>query len=367
MSGSKAPRPTGIQRLQGWKTEPSRKGGLADCTLIIATYRRPKEILCLLTRLMEVPDPPGEVVIVDGSPDQETQDAIVRWVTDGSMPFELVYVRSPAGLTRQRNVGIDASSRSFIFFLDDDCLPEAGYFGNIRLVFAEDTAGQVVAVCGSIINHMGRPLSLKWRLRLLLRLTPSCQGLKYYRNGASGPFSIVAPFVGVRSVDAVPGGAAAYRRSVFDRHRFSEFFSGYAQGEDLEMSRRIAGDGKLLWCGEAHVRHLPAAAGRPDWFERGRMKVRNRHFIWKRHLLDATVSDHLRFWSDVLFLLVCDSVGVTLRPRGWKVRHILGTVWGIIGCIFSPPRYEEPPARKAYEVCLRTLRTRRDAEAPLEG
>jgi len=363
MSGFKAARPTGIQRLQGWKAEPSRKGGLADCTLVVATYKRPAKMLELLKCLDGLFDTPGEVVIVDGSPGRETENAVLEWVKARDLQFGLAYVSTPAGLTRQRNVGVDASSRDYVFFLDDDCLPLPGYFSSIAQVFRNDERGEVVAVCGSIINHMGRPLSNKWRVRLFLGLLPSCEGLKYYPTATSGPFSIVAPFSGLRPVDVVPGGASAYRRTIFDRHRFSEFFSGYAQGEDLEMSRRIASDGMLLWCGDAHVRHLPGTLGKPDSFQRGRMEVTNRYFIWRRHSPHPELSDRLRFWADIFYSMTCDTVGFVSKPRrGWMLRHALGTGRGVIDCIFAPPKYEEPAARKEYEICLRELTAGKDCE-----
>src|SRR5262249_58127541 len=127
------------------------------------------------------------------------------------------------------------------------------------------------------------------------------------------------------SVDVVPGGASAYRRRVFEKHRFSEYFQGYAQGEDLEMSRRVAREGRLLWCGDAHVRHLHAGGGRPDWYAKGRMEVRNRFFIWKRHSPDAALSDRLRFWMDTLFSVACDAYGFLRTRKRYAWRHLLGT------------------------------------------
>src|ERR1700737_816355 len=118
------------------------------------------------------------------------------------------------------------------------------------------------------------------------------------------------------------GVVSAYRRTVLDRQRFSEFFPGYDQGEDLEMSRRIAKDGKLLWCGDAHVRHLPGTSGRPDWFQRGRMETTNRYFIWRRHSPHPELSDRLRFWADIFYSAACDAVGFVSKPRrGSTLRH----------------------------------------------
>ncbi len=348
-----------LVRLGGWRRAAVGKEALPDCALVVATYKRPKQVVALLERLAMVPDPPAEVVIVDGSPDDSSGREVARWAQAGSAPFDLCYVKSASGLTRQRNVGVDASTREFVFFLDDDCLPEPGYFRSIRDVFLSDRAAEVAAVCGSILNEMGLPLTLRWRLRFLLGIVPrDGESGRYYPTATSVPRSLVHPFSGTRRVDMVPGGASAYRRSVFQEHRFSEFFTGYAQGEDLEMSMRVGRNRKLLWCGDAHVNHLHVAAGRPSSFQKGRMEVRNRYFIWKRYSSDARWADRARFWLDIAYILSFDLITFVCRPREpWNVSHAAGVAVASVECLLRPPRYEERPASREYEFSL----------APLEG
>lgn len=347
-----------LQRLVGWRREAGLPRLLDDCCLVIPTYHRPKEMLALLERLTSVPDPPGEVVIVDGSIDDETFEKVLAWSGGRSLAFDLAYVRSPAGLTRQRNVGIDTSTGTFVFFLDDDCLPEPGYFEAIRRVFQEDRAQVVGAVRGSIINEIGRPISLRWRIRFLLGLVPRhVEPGRYYPTATSVPCSLASQFSGVREVDMVPGGASAYRREVFSSSRFSLFFDGYCQGEDLEMSLRIGQSWKLLWCGEAHVSHFHAAAGRPAAFQKGRMEVRNRFFIWKRYSQDAALSIRIKFWLDILYVFSYDLASFVARPgRRFHLQHALGVAEAAAECILSPPRYQEPPAMREYQLSLERSR-----------
>lgn len=343
-------------RLEGWRVPPSGENVLGDCTLIVATYKRPREIVALLDRLTELPDAPSQVVVVDGSPDSSAGEAALSWARERLRAFELVYVKSPAGLTRQRNVGLDASHGEFVYFLDDDCLPDPGYFRAIRQGFLDDSEGRVLAVCGSIVNHMARPISARWRIRKALGIVPALESGRYYQSGTSVPHSFAAPFTGARRVDFVPGGATAYRRSVFAKHRFSEFFQGYAQGEDLEMSLRVGKEGLLQWCGDAHVRHLSAPGGRPGQFQKGRMEIRNHFFIWRRHSPDARLADRWRFWLDVAYVFTYDLAGIVLRPqRGRKIAHAFGIARGALDCVFSPPRYREPPARREYDFHIRSL------------
>lgn len=343
-------------RLPGWWKDGGSPGSLEDCTLILATYRRPREILALLTVIAGFAEPPGEVVIVDGSPDDESATTVAAWAAARDLPFELRYIRSPAGLTRQRNVGIDASTRDLVFFLDDDCIPEPGYFRAIRDVYRADAEQVVGGVAGALVSEMQRPLSLRWRLRLALRLAPRGECLRYYPTATSVPYSLATPFTGVRRVDMMPGCAMSFRRAALERHRFSMFFYGYANGEDLEMSMRVGREYTILCCGDARARHEPAQGGRPPGYAKGRMEVRNRVFIWLRYSPDPPFGVRVRFWLDVGFALAYDVAAFLARP--WRPTHLAracGMARGILDCWIDPPRFVEPTARREYEFALAPL------------
>lgn len=345
--------------LNGWRKQGEDSTACRDCTLIVPTYRRPKEIVALLNLLTTLPDIPGEVVVVDGSPEDSVNNKISEWGKVRQLPFDLVYVKSPPGLTRQRNVGLDACSRGFIFFLDDDCLPERGYFGSIRNVFVEDRRGEIGAVRGFLTNGINKPLTLIWKLRYALKLVPRGEPGRYHACGTSGTWDSVPRFNGIREIDVLAGGASAYRSEVFQKHRFSEFFYGYAQGEDVEMSRRMARDWKLVICGDALVdHHHQDTGGRPSGFPRGRMVVRNRYFIWKRHSPEAGIKDGIRFWGDHLLIFLYNLLGFCRHPsQQYFLSYAFGIFYGFIESLIVPPHYEEPPAKKQFEVRLHDFET----------
>ncbi len=356
--GSKfAMQENGLQHFAGWRIDAARQGNFEDCTLIVATYQRPQELMLLLSTLAESADGPSEVVIVDGTPGDHVDQKVREWTLGKDLPFDLIYVSSPAGLTRQRNVGIDISSKEFVFFLDDDCVPLAGYFAEIRRVFMEDEVHKIGAACGLPLNEIDRPVSLRWRLRLALRLVPRIEPGIYHPSGTSVPKSLIKPFSGVKLIDTLSGCAMAFRRKVLDRHRFSEFFYGYSQGEDLEMSLRIRRENTLVWCGDARVIHNHAPGGRPTSFRKGLMEVRNRHFIWRRHAQELRIADRFRFWLDMVFLVAMDFGWFIRYPLQYHVlSHAAGLTWGVVSCLFTPPKYDEPPAKLRYALLLTTAR-----------
>lgn len=345
-----------LHQLPGWQKTGSGGRTLAACSLVVATRGRAGRVHDLLGKLAALDDAPAEVVIVDGSDDDETDQSLRRLARSRPLPYTMTYVRSPAGLTRQRNVGVDVSAGEYLFFLDDDCVPQRGYFRALREVLRAPENQDAGAVCGAIVNEINRPLSWRWKIRIALGLVPRGESGKYYPTATSLPRSMELPFSGVRPIEVLPGGASAYRREVFTRQRFSEFFQGYAQGEDVEMSRRIAREWALLQCGDAHVVHDHAETGRPLGFGRGRMTVRNRTFIWRRHNPDVGLADRLRYWCDHLFSAFYYASVFARRPRQLhNLTYAFGLVMGIVEYGFAPPRYVEPAARRTYRVDLKSL------------
>jgi GT2 family glycosyltransferase len=350
--------------LPGWRVPAAAPGALEDCCLVVPTYDRHDEVLRLLRNLLRIPDPPAEVVVVDGHPSRELGRILRDWTGVNPAPFDLVYVESPPGLTRQRNVGVDISSRDLVFFLDDDAVPLAGYFAEIRRAFAADRNQVVGGIAGCVLNEMDRPVARRWRLRFALRLVPRIPPMIYHPSGTHTPRGLLKPFTGLRPIDVMPGCAWTFRRDVFCLHRFSCFFQGYSQGEDLEMSLRVGKHWRFLCCGDARILHLPAAQGRPVSYTRGRMEMRNRHFIWKRHSPDAAPRHVAAFWLDTALLVAMDLAWFVARP--WKLRpigHAVGTIREMFDCLIRPPKFEEPPARREYVLApARDLEFARRAE-----
>ena len=341
------------QQLSGWRKQATIISALSDCALIVPTYKRIGELFRLLSVMVEFEDTPGEVIVVDGSPGDELEYALHGWASTTDLPFDLIYIKSPAGLTRQRNVGLDACSKAFIFFLDDDCVPDSNYFRAIREVFEEDEFRQVGAIRGFLTNCVELPVNLLWRLRYGLGVVPNDSPGLYHHCGTSCTWNGVPKFSGTKEIDVLAGGAAAYRREVFEKNRFSHFFYGYSQGEDMEMSLRIRKKWKIILCGDAHVDHREASHGRPPGFARGRMVSRNRFFIWKRHSAKPGWKNTIRFWADHLLIISYNATAFVVRPwRPYYIAYALGIATGLIGCVISPPRYDEPPVRREHTVHL---------------
>ena len=85
--------------------------------------------------------------------------------------------------------------------------------------------------------------------------------------------------------------AAVWRASAIRNLRFDEFFVEYSYLEDLEFSLQARKQGRFLLLPDAAFLHVPAPGGRKSRFWFGRIEVRNRHYIVRKHGLSLW-----RFW-----------------------------------------------------------------------
>jgi len=112
---------------------------------------RPQSLLQLLQSVQEQTVYPDEILIVDGSTNQET--AIIL----KENPFQnLHYFAVPPehrGLTKQRNYGISRVGKNMeiVCFLDDDTVLEKDYFEQILMTYR--THPKAIGVGGYIINE----------------------------------------------------------------------------------------------------------------------------------------------------------------------------------------------------------------------
>ena len=89
-------------------------------SLIICTYMRPQPLLKLLQSVSSQTLYPNEILIIDGSLYNQTQNTLEENNFKGLKYFKVQ--EEDRGLTRQRNYGIERVSElsDIVCFLDDD-------------------------------------------------------------------------------------------------------------------------------------------------------------------------------------------------------------------------------------------------------
>jgi GT2 family glycosyltransferase len=258
--------------------------------------------LKLIQSLASLKELPREIIIVDGSNDLLSYELIKDFINTCDLDTNFLYVFGPTGLTIQRNAGIDIAKGDIIHFLDDDCIPEQGYFREIENIF--ENKSNVGAVTGNIVNEYDFKPGIKYKIRCLLGIYKKnyIPGI-YYCNGSSVPKGTRGIPYNDEEVDIVSGASMSFRKSVLNTvGDFSEFFSGYSQGEDLEASLRVRRISKVIQSYQAKCNHYHESSSRPDLFKKGFMEIYNRYYIWHFNVKKKTLSCKFQFWGDIIFL-----------------------------------------------------------------
>jgi len=257
--------------------------------VVIPTRNRPQELKTLLANLAAQSRKPDSIVIVDAS--DEAVRSQVEAVAAASR-FSCKFVHHwPPSAAAQRNAGLAAALRDgdLIAFLDDDLTLDP---------FALENACAEIGGCGSEFIGFGlNPVdddSKRGHGRLkALRLTEAL-GLYSTRPGAvskSGWHTRQVHVEKPAEVEWLTSCAVIWRASAIRNLRFDEFFVEYSYLEDLEFSLQARKQGRFLLLPDAAFLHVPAPGGRKSRFWFGRIEVRNRHYIVRKHGLSLW-----RFW-----------------------------------------------------------------------
>jgi GT2 family glycosyltransferase len=327
-------------------------------SLIICTYMRPKPLLQLLQSVREQSLYPDEILIVDGSINDETQQIIA---TNSFLNLNYFLVpKQHRGLTKQRNFGIAriGNDMEVVCFLDDDTVLEKDYFEQLINTFVQDST--VSGVGGVAINEN------TWQI---IDANKKYNKYKYFQFEGflykEGLRNIVRNYLGLQSnlgpgkmpnyshgrtcgfplngkifeVDLLIGMSMAYRKSVVDNIQFSSYFEGYGLYEDADFSIRALQFGKNMINTKVQLSHYHNPSGRPNQYQYGKMVVRNGWYVWRVKNPKPSLNAKLK-WHTITILLTVIRFSNTLTARNRKeaFTEALGRIIGWWSLIFSKPK-----------------------------
>jgi len=325
---------------------------------------RPKPLLQLLQSVQAQTLYPDEILIIDGSTNQET--ALI--LEENQFQHLHYYTVSPEhrGLTKQRNYGIErvGASRDFtnneieaVCFLDDDTVLEKDYFEQLLKTY--DFYPEALGVGGYIINesqceYVGDSYQPKldefyfdgWKrkdgsrfiLRKKLGLDSDCPPgySSLYSHGRSVGF--LPPSGKIYEVEMLMGGVSSFRKTVFETLKFSTYFEGYGLYEDADFTLRVAKIGKLYLNTAAKLNHYHAESGRPNQYRYGKMVVRNGWYVWRvknpKPSLNAKIKWHC---ITILLTLIRFSNTFTTSKRKEAFTESLGRIVGWWSLLWNKP------------------------------
>ncbi len=327
-------------------------------SLIICTYRRPKALIMLLDTVKIQFLYPDEILIIDGSPDDNSKNALQEKFYPGLKYFKVGV--EGRGLTKQRNFGIQkvAETSEIVCFLDDDIVLTPEYFKNLISTYSQNP--NALGVGGAIIDevqwrklHPGemptfsefsldgyiRKDSSRFLLRKKLGLLENSFPTFMPGEGHGRSVGFLPPSNKIYKVETFMGGVASYRKTVFEQLKFSTYFEGYGLYEDTDFTLRCSKIGNLYVNTAAKLYHYHDEDGRPNQFKYGKMVVRNGWYVWRvRHEnpgLKAKINWHLITWL-LIFIRFANIFNTPNKKQAFS--EGIGRTFGWISLVFNKPK-----------------------------
>lgn len=328
--------------------------------LIICTYMRPHSLQKLLKSIMSQSKRPEQIIIVDGSTNQETKDLLFSHNIGLKVDYFLVE-KEHRGLTKQRNYGVSmiGPEIEIVSFLDDDVVLERNYFEEILSTFSvfpnsigvggidlkENTFFKVqLGVKYSRFSYYKLDgwvckESLRNKARKIFGLMPKIQPdlIPEYSHGRSG----FPPNGKVYRVEHLIGMSMSFRKKVFENLSFSKYFEGYGLYEDFDFCVRALKFGELYVNTSAQVWHYHEPSGRPDTYKYGKMVIRNGWYVWKQRFPTNSIDAKLK-WHATAFLLALIRLvnSITGPNRLDSFKEFIGRVAGWFSLWFNKPKLQ---------------------------
>ena len=258
--------------------------------LIICTYMRPSAMKKLLDAVMIQTHIPQQIIIVDGSTNNETQALIASANYDLNINYYLVD-KEYRGLTKQRNYGVERvhDAIEIVSFLDDDIVLAPTYFEEIKKTFFENKNAIGVGGIDLQENRYVQKLPntkydqfnfyeidgwivkepLRYKFRKIFGLMPHLQPdmIPAYSHGRSG----FPPNGKIYIVEHLIGMSMSFKKELFYKIPFSKYFEGYGLYEDFDFCVRALPYGNLYVNTNAQVWHFHEPSGRPNLYKYGKM------------------------------------------------------------------------------------------------
>lgn len=326
-------------------------------SLIICTYMRPHTISKLLGSVVNQTCYPDEILVVDGSKNNDTSDLLSA--SDLKNLRYFLVSDQTRGLTKQRNFGVSKVSpdSEIVCFLDDDTVLEPKYFENILKVFREypdavgvgglainegrwqpNTQGIESSATHKVIDGFVIAESSRTALRNRLGLGPGAMPgiMPEHSHGSTLSYP---PTGKIYPVDLLIGLSMNFRKSVFDHIRFSTYFEGYGLYEDADFSVRAQKYGNNYVASGAHLHHFHDYAGRPNKYDYGKMVVRNGWYVWRVKYPHPSVKARLKWHAITWLLAIVRLSNAVIGPKRKEAfTESMGRISGWFSLIFNKPK-----------------------------
>ncbi|QDY71545.1 glycosyltransferase family 2 protein [Qingshengfaniella alkalisoli] len=280
--------------------EQARDEALLTYDVVMATRNRSSAVALSLPLILTQTRACARIVVVDSSDDDGA--AIGDLVTSLASRFgrEIVFLTSPPGLTKQRNLGLQHTTADVVIFPDDDSLLYLDTAEKMLAVY--EASESVAAVCATpavvppdgsldltsyVAETQNSTQKAARKLRQIIKETAAC----------ANPFLAVGNRLNAQQsvpdlpehIDAAPvpymtGFRMSFRREVITRHGFDETLRRYGWFEDIDASWGAMREGVVLMAKHANIYHHRDASNRAGGYAMGLWAILNRAYVVAKHV-----------------------------------------------------------------------------------
>ena len=302
---------------------------LLPISAIVATRDRPIPLQVMLESLARQSVQPQEMIIVDGSNNDRTQQVCNLQID--RLETTIYYHRAvEIGAATQRDRAMQYATQDTIWILDDDIIFEPNCLERMWQALYSDR--QLGGVNAMITNQKYLPPGKisQTLFRLLHDRVESS-----YAGRCIGPALNLLPedrpdLPQVVTVDWLNTTCVLYRRAALPQPLFSSLFTGYSLMEDLALSLTVGKQWRLANVRTARIFH----DSQPGQHKNNRgvlaqMELVNRHYIMTHVLGRNTRLDYLKLGILQLFEIAASLFSI----KGWL--NLPEIIWGKIKAIAS--------------------------------
>lgn len=250
-------------------TLPTARSRRAKAFVIIASKGRPQQVRLLRDLLQVQRDLIGRLIVVG------SEAADIEGVASGDADWVRCLLAEEPGAAIQRNEGIayvmnheqPDLAHDIIIFFDDDFRPADDWLEGALGVLSNrpDVSALTGRILGDGVN--GEAIDELYAGKLLAGEVPP---MAHWAAGEE------------REIGSVYGCNMAFRASVLSDIRFDDNLPLYSWQEDLDITSRVAGLGKVLYTPECRGVHLGVKSGRTSGFRFGYSQIANPIYLYKK-------------------------------------------------------------------------------------
>lgn len=271
----------------------------ADYTIVIATRNRADALALSLPLHLKQSRLPKAIIVVDSSGDPTPNQTLVkRLAAATSVPLD--HIRSEAGASLQRNIGLARVATDVVFFPDDDSLVHPGALEAMMRIYDRDTDHIIGGVCSAeartpppgFLDRTSYEMQTSDRVKariaqrryaLEARLFPD----PFHEIARVFYTKLPAPpaWLGQENALTVPlmtGFRMSFRTELIRKAGFNESLGRYALAEDIDAGFSILKTHLLIGARNAQIYHHKAPDRRTNGRAMGVMQVLNRAYVIAR-------------------------------------------------------------------------------------